>query len=370
MRKIILALIIVMAAASFAVADTVYLRDGRTIHGTLLGFINGRFVVRVEPRYTTLPSATTDPDIARRRANEGEIQYFRPEEVERIEIEGRSLDEARSETRTVPVTLESNWIDSGIDLRRNQRVRVTASGTIVVGRSRITPDGLRTSDPTAPLPQAPEGELIAAIGDDRNSPVFELGSSKEFTADRSGRLYLTSNRGSYTDARGSFSVQILYAARNPNAVDDPGDSPRRRPGIRSRTPGTVTNEGRDRAGEVTINVPGTSRGTDTGIDVRAGDPIYFTASGVVTAGPRIGQVGPDGATSTGFGSVVNSRPVPSAGVGALIAYIRMANGQLSSPYLIGSQLSATVPADGRLILLVNDDNYSDNSGSFSVRIRY
>jgi len=26
--------------------------------------------------------------------------------------------------------------------------------------------------------------------------------------------------------------------------------------------------------------------------------------------------------------------------------------------------------DGRLILAVNDDNYSDNSGSFSVRIRY
>ena len=49
MRKIILALIIVMAAASFAVADTIYLRDGRTINGTLLGFINGRFVVRVEP---------------------------------------------------------------------------------------------------------------------------------------------------------------------------------------------------------------------------------------------------------------------------------------------------------------------------------
>jgi hypothetical protein len=26
--------------------------------------------------------------------------------------------------------------------------------------------------------------------------------------------------------------------------------------------------------------------------------------------------------------------------------------------------------DGRLILVVNDDNYNDNSGSFSARIRY
>ena len=78
MRKILLTLLIVIAAASFAAADTLYLRDGRTIRGTLLGFVNGRFVVRVEPRYSTLPAATADPDLARRRANEGEIQYFRP----------------------------------------------------------------------------------------------------------------------------------------------------------------------------------------------------------------------------------------------------------------------------------------------------
>src|SRR5207237_8453886 len=94
MKKILLALIIIIAAASFAAADTLYLRDGRTIRGTLLGFVNGRFVVRVEPRYSTLPAATADPDLARRRANEGEIQYFRPDEIDRIEIEGRSLDDA------------------------------------------------------------------------------------------------------------------------------------------------------------------------------------------------------------------------------------------------------------------------------------
>src|SRR5258706_4003155 len=146
MRKIILALTIVLFAASFAVADTVYLRDGRTIHGTLLGFVNGRFVVRIEPRYSTLPSATSDPEVARRRANEGEIQYFRPDEVERIEIEGRSIEDTRMETSTVQVTLESNWIDSGINLRRNQREQISASGLITAGRTRITPDGLRSTD--------------------------------------------------------------------------------------------------------------------------------------------------------------------------------------------------------------------------------
>ena len=48
MKKIILALTIIIAAVSLAAADTIYLRDGRTMRGTLLGFVNGRFVVRVE----------------------------------------------------------------------------------------------------------------------------------------------------------------------------------------------------------------------------------------------------------------------------------------------------------------------------------
>lgn len=379
MRKIVFAISILLLTASFAMTnfttmaqvrtgDTIYLHDGRTIRGTLLGFINGRFVVRVEPRYTTLPSVNADPNIGRSRTNEGEIQYFRPNEVERIEIDGRSLDETRFESRTVQVTLDSNWIDSGIELRRNERVQISATGTIVVGRTRISPDGLQRTDPTAPLPNAKEGELVGAVGDDYRAPILELGSSREFVADRNGRLYLTPNRGSYNDARGSFTVQIRRE-RNLATLDSQDDrypqdssgrirSRDRQPIDRYRTPQ-----------EVTINVPGTSRGTDTGIDVRAGDPITFTASGTIIAGQRVGQVGPEGAASTGFGAVVNSRPVPTAGVGALIAYIRMANGQLSQPYLIGSQLSATVPADGRLILAINDDNYNDNSGSFSVRIR-
>jgi hypothetical protein len=121
---------------------------------------------------------------------------------------------------------------------------------------------------------------------------------------------------------------------------------------------------------VTITVPGTSRGTDTGIDVRAGDPITITATGTVIAGRRIGEVGPEGARSSGIGAIIGTRPVPTAGAGALIAYIRTPNGQLSQAYLIGSQLTTTVPVDGRLILAINDDDYSDNGGSFTVRIRY
>jgi len=365
MKKILLALIIIIAAVSLAAADTIYLRDGRTIRGTVLGFANGRFVVRVDQRYST---TNPDTNVTRTRDNEGDIQYFRPEEIDRIEIEGRSIDDARNETRDVQVTLDSNWTDSGIYLHRGERVQVSASGVITVGRSRISPDGLRSTDPTAPLPNVSEGELIGAIGRDASAPIIELGSTREFTADRNGRLFLTANRGSFADARGAFTVQIRRQ-RDLNARDAEED---RGAGIRSRgQDNSDRNRDRDRGRsprEITITVPATSRGTDAGIDVRSGDQITISATGTITAGRRVGDVGPDGARSTGIG--INVRPLPTAGVGALIAYIRMANGQLSQAYLIGSNLTTTVPVDGRLILAINDDDYSDNSGSFAVRIRY
>ena len=95
-----------------------------------------------------------------------------------------------------------------MDLRRGERVQIKADGTIVTGRARFTPDGLRSSDPSAPLPRAAEGVLIGAISNDPNSPIIEIGLSREFVADRDGRLYLTANRGTYADARGAFNVQV------------------------------------------------------------------------------------------------------------------------------------------------------------------
>ena len=357
MKKFLFALLIVFAVATLAAADTIYLRDGRQVRGTLLGFINGQFVMRVENQLSTSPSTTT----TRRR---DDIQYFRPEEVDRVEIDGRPMEDTRYITRNVQVTLDSNWIDSGVFVRSGQRVQVSATGVITVGRTRITPDGLPRTDPSAPLPNANEGKLIAAIGNDSSSPIIELGSRREFTADRNGRLYLTANRGSFADARGAFEVQIQRERGGGFRESDDFD---RTGGVRSRDrfPGSGRGLGR---GERDVEVPGNSRGIDAGIDVRAGDQITFTATGTIVAGQRAGTVGPEGGRSTGFGSIIGTRPVPSAGVGALIGYLRMLDGQNSQPFFIGSSLTWTAPADGRLYLLVNDDNYNDNSGAFSVHI--
>lgn len=365
MRKTVLVLMIVLLTVSLAAADTIYLHDGRTVHGTLIGFINGRFAMRVRTPATTSGVLAT--------VEEGQIQYFRPNEIDRVEIDGRSLDDLRFDARTVQVTLGPNWIDTGVDVRRNERVQIRASGTIVAGRTRITPDGLRSTDPTAPLPRAAEGVLIGAVGNDSDSPIIELGLSREFVADRDGRLYLTANRGSYTDARGAFTVQIRrevdLAANEEN--DNIFDRRRDRPGqVRSRRPQPNEDLRNRTPREVAIDVPATSRGVDSGIDVRVGDQMTITASGNIVAGRRVGEVGPEGGRTTGFGAIIGTRPVPAAGPGALIGYIRLVNGQIVQPFLIGNQLTFSANADGRLFLAINDDDYSDNSGIFKVTIRY
>ena len=99
--------------------------------------------------------------------------------------------------------------------------------------------------------------------------------------------------------------------------------------------------------------------------------MIITATGSVTAGRRAGVVSPEGgrqSTASVFGA--SNYPVPTSGVGALIGYLVSSNGQSSSYFYIGPQATITIPSDGRLFLLVNDDNYTDNSGSFSARVVY
>lgn len=384
MRKIALALLILIMAATVAAADTVYLRDGRSIRGTVLGYIGGRFAVRVDQQ-----TQITTGNNAAQTVQAGEIAYLRPRDIDRIEIEGRNLDEARFMTRNVEVALGPNWVDTGIDVRRGQRLQITATGTIYAGRARISPAGLRSTDPNAPLPRAAEGVLIATIGTDPGAPITEIGASREFQADREGRLYLTVNRGEYTDARGSFSAQVrreielggrTAGNRRSNSVDEEDDfdpfgasssnpAPARRRVMGGGVGTTAPLPAGPVAQEKTLVVPGNSRGTDTGIDLRTGDSVTITASGNITAGRRAGVVSADGGR-VGVGSIVGTYPVAQAGVGALIGYIRTPNGQATQPFLVGSQQTFNAATDGRLFLLINDDNYGDNSGQFDVRITY
>ena len=102
---------------------------------------------------------------------------------------------------------------------------------------------------------------------------------------------------------------------------------------------------------------------DTGIDVRAGQAIYFEASGRVRWGPNR-QDGPEGERNSPHNA---TRPIPNRPAAALIGRV----GDSSDYFFIGDDKGAVrVRSSGRLYLGVNDDYLKDNSGSFRVTVYY
>jgi len=114
-------------------------------------------------------------------------------------------------------------------------------------------------------------------------------------------------------------------------------------------------------------VPGTRAWTDTGVEVRPGERLGLTASGIVRTGGEypVFNAGPGGEKSCipyrDYPSDVF--PIPAAPCWSLIA--RIGNGK---PFYVGtSDLVMTGP--GELFLGVNGDDMSGNSGAWTVNIK-
>jgi hypothetical protein len=109
---------------------------------------------------------------------------------------------------------------------------------------------------------------------------------------------------------------------------------------------------------ITIRVPANQAWTDTGITVNQGDRVSFQASGEITYGRSPGQT----ATPDGGADRRANYPDPSVPVGALIGKVGK-----SAPFGIGTQGQPLgMPASGRLMIGVNDNELADNGGFFTV----
>jgi hypothetical protein len=102
---------------------------------------------------------------------------------------------------------------------------------------------------------------------------------------------------------------------------------------------------------------------DTGIDVRAGQTIYFGAQGQVRWG-RDRRDGPAGERNSPSNP---NRPMGNRNAAALIGKIGSGN----DLFFIGDETGPVrVRSTGRLYLGVNDDVLTDNSGNFRVVVYY
>jgi hypothetical protein len=116
--------------------------------------------------------------------------------------------------------------------------------------------------------------------------------------------------------------------------------------------------------ERTVMVAASATAVDSGIDVRAGQTVYFEASGTVEWGPG-SRDNPAGARNATYNA---DRPMPGRAPGALIGAI----GRESTDYFfIGDDRGPMrMRSAGRLFFRVNDDYVKDNRGSFRVTVYY
>jgi hypothetical protein len=119
-------------------------------------------------------------------------------------------------TVNVEVAAKRDWTSSGVIVKRGDRIRITATGSITLDPSGQSsgPEGIEAPDSRKLVSEKPTGGLIGVIGADNDDFVF-IGRLTEFNATRDGLLFLSVNEGTLSDNSGSFKAVIEIQSQRP-----------------------------------------------------------------------------------------------------------------------------------------------------------
>lgn len=248
MSRLVVSLALVLSLSIVALADTVRLKDGSVIRGQVIAFNNQQFTILVGANSRgrrsqitlymedvesiefdsagntpvsdnddtgsrpTVPTTTTRPPVQR----PAPTQNTQPD----IDDTAASQPASRPASQTSTTFFQINtrvrgdnaangWTNSGLVVRRGQRVRINATGSITLGRGRTsTAAGVTAIPDNEKLMRSyPTGALISVIGDDNDDFIF-VGGRREFIAQRDGVLFLGVNEGNLSDNTGAYDVVI------------------------------------------------------------------------------------------------------------------------------------------------------------------
>jgi hypothetical protein len=256
MKKLFFRSLLVVALAVGAslpvLADTIRLKDGSVIRGQIVSFKNEQFTIMVgsgargrKSRVTvymedvdsiefdaagnagnaTGPSDDTttgntqpsyQPPANNQPTNNQPTNNQPTNNQPASNSSGAAPTFFQINTRVRGDNTSNGWTNTGLVVRRGQRLRITASGRVNLGNNRFTtPDGLpNVPDRDKLMRNQPTGGLIAVIGDDNDDFIF-VGGKHDFVAQRDGVLFLGVNEGNLSDNSGLFEVVIEAEAANP-----------------------------------------------------------------------------------------------------------------------------------------------------------
>ena len=121
---------------------------------------------------------------------------------------------AASTAATKSVTISgTSWVDTGMDVNAGDKLHVTATGTVTMGKDTdITAAGKARGwvDTLRALmvPSAGRGALVGRIGNSNAATPFFLGADGTVVAPIAGRLYLAINQDMTQSPQGSYEAKI------------------------------------------------------------------------------------------------------------------------------------------------------------------
>ena len=250
MKKFVFRFLLMVALAVGAslpvLADTVRLKDGSVIRGQIVSFKNEQFTIMVgsgaRGRKSRITVYMEDVDSIEFDAagnasnssgpsddtttNNTQPTYQPPVNTQPANNQPANNQPAANNS-AAPTFFQINvrvradntsngWTNTGLVVRRGQRLRINATGRVTLGNNRVaTPDGLANiADRDKLMRNQPTGGLIAVIGDDNDDFIF-VGRGRDFVAQRDGVLFLGVNEGNLSDNSGLFDVVIEAEAANP-----------------------------------------------------------------------------------------------------------------------------------------------------------
>jgi hypothetical protein len=239
---------LVLALLVPALADTIRLKDGNVVRGKIISFKNQEFTVLVgsgrsrsiinveDVESIEFDSATTS---AAASLSNDDVQPSNTAPVYQPPRNTTPSDTGRPPVRTTPQSAPSTsptfftlkvavhakqcsvppqpsdicatngWTNSGLVVRKGQRLRISATGRVSLGGGRFsTPAGMAGSPDSEKLMRnEATGALIAVIGDD-NDDFLLIGTKRDFVSQRDGVLFLGLNEGNLTDNTGTYDVVV------------------------------------------------------------------------------------------------------------------------------------------------------------------
>ena len=233
------ALFLIVALVAPTIADTIRLKDGSIIRGQVIGFRDQQFTVligagskgrrgrttvyvedieSIEFDSATTAAATTlandDTSTVNREPVSQPTRTNLPADTSSAPRDSGQPISSTPTFFTIKVAVRADsanngWSNSGLVVRKGQRLRISSSGRVSLGRGRFaTPLGNSTyPDNEKLMRNEATGALIAVIGDD-NDDFILVGTRRDFVAQRDGVLFLGVNEGDLSDNTGSYDVAI------------------------------------------------------------------------------------------------------------------------------------------------------------------